>query len=112
MVVVVVLLNLALALYGFYLACHVWRLRQAFSRAADALIVAERSTYAVLHGAPEAILKGQMGARDLRLRYQQLEPKFQRARQALALVSMGRSLFLRPALTQRLRKSATKRVIR
>lgn len=108
----VVVLNLALALYGLHLALHVWRLRQAFSRAADALIVAERSTYAVLHGAPEAILKGQLCSRDLRQRYQQLAPKYQRARQALTLVSMGRSLMFRPALTQRLSRSATKRIIR
>lgn len=109
MVVVVVLLNLLLALYLLHLTLHVWRLRRSFSQATNALIIAERSTHAVLHGAPQAILNGQLTTRELKENYRQLQPKLQRARRALALVSMGRSLFLNPALTRRLKKSATTR---
>lgn len=109
MVVVVVVLNLGLALYLLYLTMHLWRLRKAFSQAAEALTVAERSTYAVLHGAPQAILSKQIGTREFRENYQKLQPKIQRAQQALTLLGMGRSLLLNPMLTQRLKKSARTR---
>jgi hypothetical protein len=109
MLAVVVILNVLLAVYLLRLTLHVWRLRQKFSRAANALIVAEQRTHAVLHKAPQAILQGQVGSRELRERYQQLEQYYQRASQALAVLAMGRSLFFNPALSRRLEKSATKR---
>lgn len=112
MLIAVIVLNLALALYGFYLTWQMWRLRQAFSRAADALVVAERQTHRVLYGAPGAIERRQVGVQQLRQTYRQLAPKVQQAQQALALVGIGRSLFLSPFLSQRLRKSVTKQMSR
>jgi hypothetical protein len=95
MLATVVVINVLLAIGCFYVAWRVWKLRLALSRAANALIAAERSTHKVLSGAPEAILKGQMGSRQLRQSYQQLEPKFQQARQALALLSLGNTVLSR-----------------
>lgn len=92
MVTVVIVINVLIALFGFYIAWQVWRLRQALSQATDALIVAERNTYQVLHRAPEAILRKQLSAQELRRTYQQLEPKFRQARQALALISLSQTV--------------------
>lgn len=100
---IVVVLNVLLALYGFQLARQFWRLRRSFSQAADRLIVAEQVTHKVLHGAPEAIRRGQLNARQLRDRYQQLEPKLRQAQRALAIIGIGRSI-LRPGQ----RKSSTR----
>ncbi|MCU0550254.1 MAG: hypothetical protein MUC48_12965 [Leptolyngbya sp. Prado105] len=108
MLIAVIVLNLALALYGFYLTWHMWRLRQAFSRAADALVVAERQTHQVLYGAPDAIGRHQIGAQNLRQTYRQLVPKVRQAQQALALLGMGRSIFRPPLLNPRAKKIATK----
>ena len=113
MVTVVIVINVLIALFGFYTAWQVWRLRQALSQATDALIVAERNTHQVLHQAPEAILRKQLSAQELRRTYQQLEPKFRQARQALALISLSqtvlgrRSWFL--AMPRRVKKPAPKR---
>jgi hypothetical protein len=112
MLIAVIVLNLALALYGFYLTWQMWGLRRAFSRAADALVNAERQTHNVLYGAPTAIERRQVGVQQLRQTYRQLEPKVRQAQQVLALVGMGRSLLFNPFLNQRLRKSTTRRMTR
>ena len=107
----VVVINLLLALFCFYLAWKVWQFRRAIANAADALLVAERNTHKVLHGAPNAILKGQIGTSQFRQRYQQLEPHYQKARQALALLSVGQTVWRRrtqffSASPQRSRRSS------
>ncbi len=107
MVAIVVVLNVGLALYGLQLTRQVWRLRRALAKASDTLIAAEHKTHAVLSGAPEAIRKQQLTAHQLRQKYQQLEPKFQQARQALIVLGLGRSLLPRIA---RSRKSAAKKL--
>jgi hypothetical protein len=112
MLIAVIVLNLALATYGFYLTWQMWKLRQAFSRAADVLILAEQNTHRVLYGAPGAIERRQLGAQRLRQTYRQLEPQVRQAQQALALLGMGRSLLLNPLLNPSLKKSATKRMSR
>lgn len=109
MVMVVVVINLTIALLGFYLTWQVWRLRQAFSQAADALTVAERNTHRVLHKAPEAILRGQLSTQELRRTYQQLQPKVRQAKQALALLNLSQTLLTRGLLPLRIRKSAARR---
>ena len=93
MVTLVVTINLLLALGCFYLAWKMRQFRRAIARAADALSIAEKNTHAALHGAPDAILKGQLGTRQLRSRYQQLEPQYQQARRALALLSLGQTVW-------------------
>jgi len=93
MLMMVVVINLLLALFCFYLAWKVWQFRRAIANAADALVIAEKNTHKVLHGAPSAILKGQIGTSQLRQRYQQLEPQYQKVRQALALLSIGQTVW-------------------
>jgi predicted negative regulator of RcsB-dependent stress response len=111
MVTVVVILNVLLAALGFFLAWKLWQLRQAFSRAADALMIAERSTHQVLSGAPEAILNGEIGTRQLKQNYLELQPKIRRAKQALALLSLSQKVLFgrRRGFSTRLKKSRTNR---
>lgn len=112
MLIAVIVLNLSLALYGFYLTWQMRNLRQVFSKAADALILAEQSTHNLLSGAPEGIERRELGVHQLRQNYRQLQPKLQQAQKALALIGMGRSMFFNPRLSKRLGKSATKRMSR
>ncbi|MBD1844910.1 hypothetical protein H6F89_16205 [Cyanobacteria bacterium FACHB-63] len=112
MLIAVIVLNLLLALYGFYLTWQMWNLRRTFSQAADALVLAEQNTHNLLSGAPEGIERRELTVRQLRQNYRQLQPKLQQAQKAMALLGMGRSMFLSPRLPQRLGKSATKRMNR
>lgn len=102
MVIIVVMINLLLASYGFYLAWQIWQLRRALAQAADALIAAEQSTHNVLRNAPEAILRGELGARQLRQNYQDLQPKFKQAKQALTLLRLSQRLVNRQLKVTRL----------
>lgn len=95
MVTIVIAINLLIALLCLYVAWRIWKLRLILARVADTLLAAERSTHAVLYGAPKAITKGQKGVYQLRQRYQQLEPQLQKAQQALALLSFGQTLWQR-----------------
>lgn len=97
MLTLVVTFNLLLALGCFYLAWKVWRFRRAIAAVTDALLTAERRTHAVLHGAPNAILKGQIGTHQLRQSYQKLAPQYQQVRRALALLSVGQTVWSQPA---------------
>lgn len=114
MITLVITFNLLLALGCFYLAWKVWQFRRAVATTADVLLLAEKNTHAVLHGAPDAILKGQMGTHQLRQSYQRLEPQYQQVRRALTLLSLGQTVWRRTRLpllnvAQRsLRKSQTK----
>lgn len=114
MLTLVITFNLLLALGCFYLAWKVWRFRQTIATVADALLLAEKNTHAVLHSAPDAILKGQIGTYQLRQSYQRLEPQYQQVRRALTLLSLGQTVWRRTRLPllnvpqRSLRKSQTK----
>lgn len=112
MVIGVIVLNLVIALYGFYLTWQMWNLRRTFSQAADSLILAEQNTHNVLNGAPEAIESKGGSIRQFHQNYRALEPKLQQAQKALAVIGMGRSLMFNLRLNPRGRKSATKRMNR
>jgi hypothetical protein len=86
MVTVVVIFNLLISLLGFYIAWRIWKLRRVLGAAADIVARAERSTYQVLHGAPQAISKGQIGVHGLKKRYQQLEFQLQRVQRVLMVL--------------------------
>jgi hypothetical protein len=89
MVAVVIILNLLIATGCLYVAWQVWKLRSALSRAADALVSAERATHHVLSGAPQGIGKGETGIYHLRQKYQLLEVKLLRVQQILKLLGLG-----------------------
>jgi hypothetical protein len=86
MLTVVVILNLLISLFGFYLAWRIWKLRRVLAAAADLVASAEQSTYRVLHGAPQAISRGQIGVHGLKKRYQQLEFQLQRVQRVLMVL--------------------------
>lgn len=95
MLTVVLVLNALIALLCLYVAWQVWKLRRVLASVADTLISVERSTYAVLHGAPIAIAKGKQGTHKLRQQYRQLESQLQRAEQVLGLLSLGQRAWQR-----------------
>ncbi|MBD2102942.1 hypothetical protein [Leptolyngbya sp. FACHB-261] len=89
MLTIVLVLNALLTLICLLSAWQVWKLRRTLGKLADTLNNVERSTHGLLHGAPDAILKGQMGMVQLRERYAQLAPQLQQAQQALRVVGVG-----------------------
>ncbi len=109
MVTVVVIINLLVALLCLYGAWRMWCLRRAFARAADALTRAEKSTHAVLYGAPQAIMQGRLGAQQLRVSYQQLGPKLSQARQALAVLGLAQSFWQRRRVTAAIARKLIKK---
>ena len=95
MLTVVLIVNVLIALLCLYVAWQVWNLRRVLANVADTLISVERNTYAVLHGAPKAIITGQRGTRQLRKQYRQLQTQLQRAEQVLGLLSLGQTAWRR-----------------
>lgn len=92
MVTVVVAFNVLISLLCLYVAWQVWNLRRVLGAAADVLTDVERSTYEVLHGAPDAIKLGQTGTHGLRESYQQLELQLQKVQQVLMLLGLGQRI--------------------
>lgn len=95
MLTTVLIFNCLIALAGFYIAWRIFKLRRSLARANRVLINAEQTTHKVLHNAPEQIAKGQIGAYQLKQRYQKLQPQLQKAQQALAVISFGQTILLR-----------------
>ncbi len=95
MLTTVLILNCLIALAGFYIAWRIFKLRRSLAHANRVLINAEHTTHQVLHNAPEQIAKGQIGAYELKQRYQKLQPQLQKARQALTVISFGQTILLR-----------------
>lgn len=92
MVTVVVVLNVLISLLCLYVAWQVWNLRRTLAAVVNAIAIAERNTYTVLHGAPNAIYKGQLGVHGLRERYQQLELQLQQVQKILTVLGLLQSL--------------------
>ncbi|MGK7901227.1 MAG: hypothetical protein AB4352_07410 [Hormoscilla sp.] len=85
---IVIALNLLISLLCLFVAFRVWRLRQRLSRVADALILAEKKTHAILHKAPDRIIKGQRGTSALRRQYRNLINQVRQVQQILTIVSL------------------------
>ena len=105
MITVVVCFNVLIALLCFYVAFKVWKFRQTLGKVADTLLSVERKAHSLLYGAPDAIIKGQLGANYLRSQYQQLEPQLQQVRQALAMLSLGNKVLRRRSALRRQAKT-------
>jgi hypothetical protein len=88
-IVVVIILNLLIATGCLGMAWQVWKLRSALSKAADAMVSAERATHRVLSVAPQGIGKGETGVHHLRQQYRLLEVKLLRVQQILKLLGLG-----------------------
>ncbi len=93
MLLVVLVTNVAIGLLCLIAAWRLWRLKRRLTRAANALIAAERAVHRVLDRAPDFIYRGHAGIHQLRQTYQGLEPQLLRAQQALALLSLGQALW-------------------
>lgn len=109
MVTVVLVFNGVVALLCLYTAWKVWRLRSTLANIADVLAVAERSTYRVLHNAPHAISKRQIGTYQLRQNYRLLTLQLQQVQQILALLGWGQLAWQRYRRTQPSRQSHSPR---
>jgi hypothetical protein len=92
MLTVVVVCNVLLSLVCLYVAWQLWKIRRSLTIAADAVTVAERATYEVLHGAPRAIAFGQSGIRGWRGSYERLELQRQQVQQILTLLGLVQTL--------------------
>lgn len=92
---VVVVSNFFIGLLCLLAAWQLWRLKRRLAKAADTLLSFERSVHRVLERAPDAIYRRHSGIHQLRATYQGLEPQWQRAQKALALLSLGQSLWQR-----------------
>lgn len=101
MVTIVVVINTLIALILFYVAWRVYQLRLRLARIADTLIAVERSSHAVLHAAPNAISRGQLGIDKLRQGNEPLQLKLLRVRQVLSLLGVGQQLWWRFFLVER-----------
>ncbi|NEO27203.1 MAG: hypothetical protein F6K03_09980 [Kamptonema sp. SIO4C4] len=88
MLVVVVVLNCAIALLNFYLAWKIWRWRRAIGRAATVLARVERRVHRVLSPAPGYIDRGQRGTASLRRRYAILTRQLQHLQQILQVLRL------------------------
>lgn len=104
MVVFVVMLNLVLALSGFYLVIWLWQLRQRLAQVSRTLTEAERHTHNTLYGAPEAIALGQTGTHNLRLQLQRSGRQLRQLQRALSLLTMVWNLGLSSSGSSRLSK--------
>ncbi|MBE7381086.1 MAG: hypothetical protein F6J95_006720 [Leptolyngbya sp. SIO1E4] len=91
MIQVVIGLNIAIALFGFYVAWRIWRVRQALAGFAVMLAAWERHTHWALNPdrTPDLILRGQQATASLRERYGRLEAQLQQFRRILALALLG-----------------------
>jgi hypothetical protein len=103
MVTIVLIVNTLIALLCLYVAWQVWKLRLILANVADTLIAVERNTYAVLHGAPNAIIQGQRGTRQLRKQYRQLQTQLSQAERVLALLSLGQRAWYGTRKSRRIR---------
>ncbi|MGB3237022.1 MAG: hypothetical protein WBB29_01930 [Geitlerinemataceae cyanobacterium] len=95
MLTAVLIVNASIALFGFYLAWHLWRFRQILVRVARLLFEVDRNTDRVLHDAPKAIGIGQIGTRQLGDRYRLLECYLLRLQTILALLNGGKRIWQR-----------------
>ncbi|PSB25905.1 hypothetical protein [Stenomitos frigidus] len=110
MLAVVLVCNVVLGLLCCYGAWQLWRFKRRLGRAADALLACDRAVHRVLDRAPDAIYKKHAGIHRLREQYQGLEPQLQRAQQALALLSLGQTLWQRRTFIVVPRSRSTRRM--
>ena len=107
--VTVVIINTLIALFNFYIAWRIWKIRKAIAIAANAIIIAERNTHNVLHPAPQAITIGQRGTSALRERYQVLQLQTQKLQQIFNLLTFGRKIWQKQNQTPKPSKKRSKK---
>ncbi|WP_254563622.1 hypothetical protein [Oscillatoria sp. HE19RPO] len=101
MLIAVIIINVILSLVFFFVAWRLRKLKQTMNRVTQSILNADRVTYDVLHGTPAALAKGELGTRNLRTRYQQVELQLLRLRQIVQLLSLGQAAWLRRSILKR-----------
>lgn len=94
MLTFVLLINSLISILCLLVAWQLWNLRQRLAKITIAILAAEQSTYLVLHTAPNAIAKGQLGVHQLNSRYQSLEIQLAQIQQILVLLSFIQRIWL------------------
>lgn len=98
---IVVIINLALALILVYVAWRVWQLRSQLAEVADILSTYEQSIHTGLSSAPEAIATVQISIQQLKQRSLLQDLQLFRLQQVLALVGVGQQIWQQSRLVRR-----------
>lgn len=101
MLIAVIIINVILSLVFFFVAWRLRKLKQTMNQVTKSILNADRVTYDVLHATPAALAKGELGTRNLRTRYQQVELQLLRLRQIVQLLSLGQTAWLRQSILKR-----------
>jgi hypothetical protein len=104
MVAFVVICNVLIGLVCLIVAWQIWRLKSTIAAITRSIVGIEQAVYDVLHPAPEVILKGQSGTAQLRQNYQNLGPQLERLERILAIVNLGRTVWVRRSPTALFRR--------
>jgi hypothetical protein len=105
MVFTVLIINLGISGLCWYGVWQLVKIRRSLVIAVQGLDIAEQNTHAVLHGAPLAIARGQIGVYQLRQQYRRLELQLQKVQMLLSLLSWGQMAWLRLSPGRRQRRS-------
>ena len=97
MIQLVIGINIAIALFGFYIAWRIWLVKRALTTAAIALTAWERNTHRVLNPerTPDRLLRGQRATASLREKYVRLDYQLQQLRKIFAIALIGLRLLQR-----------------
>lgn len=108
MIAIVVTINILIALFNFYLAWRIWKIRRTIAGVTKAILVAERNTYNVLHSAPDKVILGQKGSRLLREKYRNLDFQLERLGRLLGILSFTQQFWLKRTRQGRYLKKSKK----
>ncbi len=106
MLIAVIIINVILSGVFFLVAWRLWKLKHTINQATQSILNADRVTYDVLHATPAALAQGELGTRNLRTRYQQVELQLLRLRQIVQLLSLGQTAWVRQSILKRRRRNS------
>lgn len=89
----VLIINLLISMFCFYIAAKVWKLKRIIEGLETRIIALNRCTSKVLIKSPIFFAKRQKAARQLRRNYLKLELQLQQVQQLLGLFGLGRRLW-------------------
>ena len=91
----VLIINLLISLFCFYITVKVWKVRRSIEGLETRVTALNRCTSNVLLKSPDLFAKRQQAARQLRRNYLQLELQLQQLQQLVGLLGLGRMLWRR-----------------
>lgn len=111
MLIAVLISNLLIAGFCWYLIWRILQLRQTLANITAALTIAEHQTHAILQGAPATVQQGQSKTSQLRRQYRQLLIKMQQLQQIIVLLQFGQMWRLGQLWRRSARRSVAPRLI-